>query len=98
MTSDDDTLDEEYTERENEEKAMVLSVVKAIQHLVLSLTKDPQHLGRCDEICDAVIAFAFKGRLDPLIPDVGDSIATASGSATNCPAGAVTRASGGGAG
>ena len=53
-------------EKEVQEKAMVLSIVTAIQDLVTATTTDPQYLDRCDEICDAVIAFVFKGRLEPL--------------------------------
>jgi hypothetical protein len=72
MTNSDptmfDDLERAYIEKETKQKAMVLSIVQAIQDLVVATTDDPQELDRCDAICAAVIAFAFKGRLEPLEP------------------------------
>lgn len=56
----------DFVTKENQQKAMVLSIVKAIQALVTATTTDPQHYVRCNDICDAIIAFAFKGRLEPI--------------------------------
>jgi hypothetical protein len=71
-----DDLDRDYTERENKQKAMVLSIVLAMQDLVKATTTDPKHFVRCDEICDAVISFAFRGRLDLLPPRTGTTSPT----------------------
>ena len=69
-----DAFERGYTETENQEKVMVLSLVRAMQDLVTATgTTDPQHRARCNEICSAVIAFAFKGRRDPLKPTTQDS-------------------------
>lgn len=64
-------LEIDIQEQEAQEKAMVLSIVTAIQNLVTATTTDPQYFDRCDEICDAVIAFVFKGRLEPLSHTTG---------------------------
>lgn len=62
-----DDLERDYVEQEDRDKAVILSILHAIQDLVLATTREPQHLMRCDEICDAVIAFAFTSRRDPLV-------------------------------
>ena len=59
-------MERDFVEKENQQKAMVLSIVKAIQDLVTAPRNDDARIDRCNEICDAVIAFAFKRRLEPL--------------------------------
>jgi len=56
-----DDLDREYEAKETQRKAVVLSIVQAVQELVTSTTNDDQALARCDQICEAIIASRSRG-------------------------------------
>jgi hypothetical protein len=83
-TTSGDDRDRSYAETENQEKVMVLSLVRALQDLVTATgTTNPQHLARCNEICSAVIAFAFKNRREPLEPMTAMSTSRPRGASGN---------------